>query len=538
MNESVLISEHAWRAEGSRTFVQVGTRVPVDVLVKGMIIQSGNDATIALAERVGGSEAAFVQMMNGYAQRLGMHGTHFEDTSGLPNANHYSTARDLAILSRAMIRDFPQYYGIFAMREFTWNNIRQENRNGLLERDPSVDGIKTGHTDTAGYCLISSAHRSGMRLISVVLGSPSVQARESASAALLNVWIHLLRDRRRQEGRRRGVEAARLQRLARNTSSAAPGQRRAGDRAARPGRQCLGARRGAPTLIAPLAANAAIGQMQVSWPAKLVATVPLYPAAGSGRRRPLATPGRHHHPLVLGRDRSLHGRATARLLPQWCAACRCARRGFHRWTAAFCLATAFTRSSPCTPATPRDCRPISRACGAAWRSCAFAIRTAMRSGQNSCSKLATANGGGDLYVYLQVSRGVEFGRNHAPLPEVEPTIFGFCSPLPAVSAEVLENGVACITAPDTRWARCDIKSVALLANVLLRQQAVEAGAAETILLRDGWLTDASASAVHVVVERRDTHAAAQPPVAARNHARPDRGACRPRAAAVPFGTGQ
>lgn len=114
-------------------------------------------------------------------------------------------------------------------------------------------------------------------------------------------------------------------------------------------------------------------------------------------------------------------------------------------------------------------------------------------------QLATANGGGDLYVYLQVSRGMEFGRNHAPFPDVAPTIFGFCSPLPAVSADVLEHGVACITAADTRWARCDIKSVALLANVLLRQQAVEAGAAETILLRDGWLTDASASAVHVVV---------------------------------------
>jgi len=114
-------------------------------------------------------------------------------------------------------------------------------------------------------------------------------------------------------------------------------------------------------------------------------------------------------------------------------------------------------------------------------------------------ELASANGGGDLYVYLQVSRGMEFGRNHAPLPDVEPTIFGFCSPLPAVAADVLENGVSAITAQDTRWARCDIKSVALLANVLLRQQAIEAGAAETILLREGWLTDASASAVHVVV---------------------------------------
>jgi D-alanine transaminase len=114
-------------------------------------------------------------------------------------------------------------------------------------------------------------------------------------------------------------------------------------------------------------------------------------------------------------------------------------------------------------------------------------------------ELADANGGGDLYVYVQVSRGAEFGRNHAPLPDVPPTVFGFCAPLPAVSAEVLENGLACVTATDTRWARCDIKSVALLANVLLRQQAVEAGAAETILLREGWLTDGSASAVHVVI---------------------------------------
>ena len=185
MDEQVLISEHAWRAEGSRTFVQVGTRVPVEVLLKGMIVQSGNDATIALAERVGGSEPAFVQMMNAWAERLGMHGTRFEDSSGLPSPSHYSTARDLAALSRAIIRDFPEYYAIYSMREYTWNKIRQENRNGLLERDPSVDGIKTGHTDAAGYCLISSAKRQGMRLISVVLGSASVKERESGSAALL-----------------------------------------------------------------------------------------------------------------------------------------------------------------------------------------------------------------------------------------------------------------------------------------------------------------------------------------------------------------
>jgi D-alanyl-D-alanine carboxypeptidase (penicillin-binding protein 5/6) len=276
MNETVLISEHAWHAEGSRTFVQVGTRVPVDVLIKGMIVQSGNDATIALAERVGGSEGAFVQMMNGYAQRLGMRGTHFEDSSGLPSSNHYSTARDLAILSRAIIRDFPEYYGIYALREFTWNNIRQDNRNGLLERDPSVDGIKTGHTDTAGYCLISSALRSGMRLISVVLGSPSVQARESGSAALLNYGFTFYETVPLKKAGEM-VLKPRVYKGAEQYIGVAPAtavqvtvpRGQAGTITVRSDVQ--------HPLIAPLAANAAIGQLQVFVAGKLVANVPLYP---------------------------------------------------------------------------------------------------------------------------------------------------------------------------------------------------------------------------------------------------------------------
>jgi D-alanyl-D-alanine carboxypeptidase (penicillin-binding protein 5/6) len=278
MNETVPISEHAWHAEGSRTFVQVGTRVPVDVLIKGMIIQSGNDATIALAERIAGSEAAFAQMMNGYALRLGMHGTHFEDSSGLPNPNHYSTARDLAILSRAIIRDFPEYYGTFAMREFTWNNIRQENRNGLLERDPSVDGIKTGHTDTAGYCLVSSAKRSGMRLISVVLGSPSVQARESGSAALLNYGFNFYETVPVKKARE-VVLTPRVYKGAEKFIAVGPASAievtvprgQAGSVSVRTDVH--------QPLIAPLAANAPLGQLQVSVSGKVVANVPLYPAA-------------------------------------------------------------------------------------------------------------------------------------------------------------------------------------------------------------------------------------------------------------------
>ncbi|GAC1699217.1 MAG: D-alanyl-D-alanine carboxypeptidase family protein [Steroidobacteraceae bacterium] len=186
LTDMVTISEHAWRAEGSRTFVQVGTQIPVDILVKGMIVQSGNDATIALAEKVGGTEAAFAQMMNAYAQRLGMKASHFENSDGLPAANHYTTARDIATLANALIREFPQYYPLFSLRDFMWNNIHQGNRNGLLGKDPSVDGLKTGHTDSAGYCLATSANRNGMRLVSVVMGSPSVKAREDASAALLS----------------------------------------------------------------------------------------------------------------------------------------------------------------------------------------------------------------------------------------------------------------------------------------------------------------------------------------------------------------
>lgn len=186
LTDQVTISKHAWKAEGSRTFVQVGTQIPADILIKGMIVQSGNDATIALAEKLGGTEDAFAQMMNEYARRLGMNESHFINSDGLPAPEHYTSAHDMATLASALIRQFPQYYGLFSLREFMWNNIRQGNRNTLLGKDPSVDGLKTGHTDAAGFCLVSSANRDGMRLISVVMGAPSERGREEASAALLN----------------------------------------------------------------------------------------------------------------------------------------------------------------------------------------------------------------------------------------------------------------------------------------------------------------------------------------------------------------
>ncbi|MGH8135741.1 MAG: D-alanyl-D-alanine carboxypeptidase family protein [Steroidobacteraceae bacterium] len=198
LDTMVTISEHAWRAEGSRTFLDLGSKVPVEILVQGMIVQSGNDASIALAEAVAGTEPTFALLMNQYAERLGMTGSHFENATGLPTSNHRVTVADMAKLTRALIREFPDYYRWYSQREFTWHGIRQENRNGLLERDPSVDGVKTGMTDTAGYCLISSAKRDGMRLISVVMGTDSMKAREDASLALLNYGFNFYESRKLQ----------------------------------------------------------------------------------------------------------------------------------------------------------------------------------------------------------------------------------------------------------------------------------------------------------------------------------------------------
>lgn len=177
-------------------FVEVGSLVSVDDLIQGMIVQSGNDATVALAEHVAGSEPVFVDLMNQYARQLGMTATHFQNSPGMPSPEHYTTSRDIALLSAALIRDYPEYYHWYSQREFTWNKITQPNRNGLLERDPSVDGLKTGHTGSAGYCLVTSAKRDDMRLISVVMGTPSIRAREDASAALLNYGFGFYQTRR------------------------------------------------------------------------------------------------------------------------------------------------------------------------------------------------------------------------------------------------------------------------------------------------------------------------------------------------------
>lgn len=196
LDDPVRISAHARDQDGSRMFVEIGTMVSVESLIQGMIVQSGNDATVALAEHVAGSEPVFVDLMNQYAQRLGLASTHFQNSPGMPAPEHYTTARDIAVLSAALIREYPEYYKWYSQRSFTWNKITQPNRNGLLERDPTVDGLKTGHTESAGYCLVSSAKRGDMRLVSVVMGSPNISAREDASAALLNYGFNFYQTRK------------------------------------------------------------------------------------------------------------------------------------------------------------------------------------------------------------------------------------------------------------------------------------------------------------------------------------------------------
>ncbi|TWI54240.1 D-alanyl-D-alanine carboxypeptidase (penicillin-binding protein 5/6) [Pseudomonas duriflava] len=205
-SDMVNVSEHAWRTGGSRMFIQVGNQVSVSDLLHGIIIQSGNDASVAMAEHIAGSEDAFADMMNTTAQRLGMTNSHYMNATGLPHPDHYSSAHDIAKLSRAIIFEEPNHYAIYSQKEFFWNNIKQPNRNLLLWRDKTVDGLKTGHTEEAGYCLAASAVRDGMRLIAVVFGTNSEQARAAETQKLLTYGFRFFET---QTFYKKGVELAR-----------------------------------------------------------------------------------------------------------------------------------------------------------------------------------------------------------------------------------------------------------------------------------------------------------------------------------------
>jgi len=278
----VTISEHAWRvggagSDGSTSFLPIGAQVPVEILLKGMIIQSGNDASIALAERVAGSEETFAHLMNEYAKRIGMNGSHFANATGLPSPDEYTTPRDMALLARAIVRDFPQYHHYFSEREFTYNGIRQQNRNGLLARDPSVDGLKTGHTEAAGYCLVTSAQRNGMRLVAVVMGSPSIKAREDGTMALVNYGFGFY-ESHRFHAAGETLATATVWKGEAKTVQLVPAED-----------LLLTVPRGQvanittsvdvpPSLVAPLARTSEVGRIRLSLDGKELGSWPLYPA--------------------------------------------------------------------------------------------------------------------------------------------------------------------------------------------------------------------------------------------------------------------
>jgi D-alanyl-D-alanine carboxypeptidase (penicillin-binding protein 5/6) len=292
LDEQVTVSEHAWRSEGSRSFIELGKPVSILDLIMGMIVQSGNDATIALAERIAGTEETFAQMMNSNAQRIGMTASHFENSSGLPSPQHYTTARDLSLLANAMIRDYPQYYKWFSVREFEHNGIKQQNRNGLLEKDPTVDGLKTGHTDSAGFCLVTSALRNGMRLVSVVMGSTSMKSRENASAALLNYGFTFYDTRLVIKG---GAVLA-TARIWKGRSPTVDLGIKEDLYLTLPRGEADGIKTAAevpPRLIAPLTMDANVGSVRIYSAARTVTTVPLHPlksvAAGGWWRRLIDT---------------------------------------------------------------------------------------------------------------------------------------------------------------------------------------------------------------------------------------------------------
>ena len=214
--QAVPVSERAWKTPGSRMFIEPKKPVTVDELLRGMIVQSGNDACIALAEAVAGSEEAFAQMMNREAQRLGLKATRFANATGLSDPQHYSTARDLGALAAALIRDFPEHYPLYALREYTYNRITQANRNRLLWLDPAVDGVKTGHTENAGYCLVASAKRGPRRLLSVVMGAASDGMRTQESQKLLNFGFQFF-DAVKLYGKDQEVSRLRVWKGAQNT---------------------------------------------------------------------------------------------------------------------------------------------------------------------------------------------------------------------------------------------------------------------------------------------------------------------------------
>ncbi len=277
LSEEAIISENAWRMEGSRTFLDLNSRVSVEDLLMGMIVQSGNDASVALAEHLAGAEADFAVIMNGTAARLGLNGTHYENATGWPGEAHYTTATDTALLTRAMIRDHPELYAMHAIREFTWNEITQPNRNRLLARDATVDGVKTGYTESARYCLVASAVRDGMRLIAVVMGASSEAQRSQDALRLLGYGFRYFENRTLLEA---GVVLGSV-RLWKGEDTVINVTVSEGVAMTLPKRAADGVATEVvidEPLIAPLAADSAVGKVTLTSNGEILAQRPLVPA--------------------------------------------------------------------------------------------------------------------------------------------------------------------------------------------------------------------------------------------------------------------
>lgn len=277
LDDAVLISEKAWRTEGSRTFVEVGQRVKLEHLIRGSIIQSGNDATVAIAEHIAGDEAVFAQLMNQHAKRLGMVNTNYTNATGLPDPELYTTAYDIALLSQALIRDFPDRYPLFSEREFTFGTrgeIRQGNRNLLLDLDPTADGIKTGHTNSAGYCLAGSAVRDGRRLIAVVMGTAGTRERAQAAKALLDYGFRFF-ETASLFGADKPVQSARVWKGAVSQLNVGTLEPVAFSLPRGAGQALQVTAQVEPLLIAPIAKGQTVGSVTVASDGKTLRTLPL-----------------------------------------------------------------------------------------------------------------------------------------------------------------------------------------------------------------------------------------------------------------------
>ncbi|MDB2589804.1 D-alanyl-D-alanine carboxypeptidase [Candidatus Thioglobus sp.] len=271
LEDEVRISKKAWKTGGSKSFIEVGKNIKLETLLKGMIIQSGNDSSVALAEHIAGTEGTFATYMNEYARELGMKNSRFENASGLPNKDQYTTAADMAILSAAIIRDFPQFYPWYSQKEFTYHGIKQRNRNKLLWSDHTVDGLKTGHTKKAGYNLVASANRVGMRLISVVLGSTGVEARTAQTQKILDYGFRFFETQRLKDiNKEVPIKSATKDSLKVGTTSQASftlarGQFKLSDQVIQLNSE----------LSAPVKKGESIGKLLIQFEGKTIASVPL-----------------------------------------------------------------------------------------------------------------------------------------------------------------------------------------------------------------------------------------------------------------------